>query len=340
VPDHGRGYNRYQQAVWTGAEMFLLGGAQPIAAYSKFVAAYSPSTTTWRIPAQLPEGKGLSFAAWTGSQVLVWGGTDGLGAASATGYVYDVASDSWTKMAASPLSARNDPVGVWVPATNELVVWGGDGNADGAAYNPSTDKWRTLAAATIGGRSAATAVLAGGKVVVFGGNSGGAQCADAGVYDPVADSWAAYGVQMSWQREYGQSAAASTDTAYFWGGSPPVTSARGVSWSGGNWSLFATPSSATLPDASLRLWPGVWFGAGKLWVWGGMNSPAFVEPTETASGAAFDPASSSWSAMPTAPWAIVSPISVVWTGREAIFWGERPADPSWVMGVGGLLYRP
>jgi len=71
-------------------------------------------------------------------------------------------SDTWTEIAASPLEARHDSVGVWTG--KEVLVVGGTTDvdpcspgtdceplgspsyrADGAAYDPATDTWRRIA---------------------------------------------------------------------------------------------------------------------------------------------------------------------------------------------------
>lgn len=322
-----------QQAVWTGSEMFVIGGNGAAGSNSPFVAAYNPAARSWRLPAQLPAGRTFSFAAWTGTHILVWGGRDPLGKVSAVGFKYDLAANTWTTLPAAPLSAREAPIGVWVPATGELVVWGGDGLADGAAYKLSTSTWRTIAAAPIGGRTRHSATLAGARVAVFGGECPAA-CSYAGAYDASTDSWTSFLVPGGWLRRYGVASTSSGDQAYFWGGLAPLELARGVTYDfgAGSWSLLASPTAAELPLADIRESAGLFFGNGKVWVWGGRYfTPGGGASFATRTGASLSLATNVWSAMPDAPYAI-SNFTTVWTGAEALILGEY--------GDLGLVFRP
>lgn len=81
------------------------------------------------------------------------------------------------------------------------------------------------------------------------------------------------------------------------------------------WVSITPPSETVLADAK-RSNVSAWWAAGKLYVWGGTNGAAL------ANGAAYDPTTSSWTAMPTsnAPSAR-SQATAVWTGTAAIVWG-------------------
>ncbi|GAA2655855.1 hypothetical protein Adu01nite_51220 [Paractinoplanes durhamensis] len=139
---------------------------------------------------------------WTGSELLVWGGFAGNQAHEkffADGAAYRPGTRSWRKLPAAPLGARSEAQAVWTGT--EMIVWGGSdarhsqfGVVDGAAYNPRTDKWRRIAAAPGRGRTGGQALMAGGKMVVFGGNGvlGADMSKTTLVYDPRADAWTTF----------------------------------------------------------------------------------------------------------------------------------------------------
>jgi hypothetical protein len=74
---------------------------------------------------------------------------------------------------------------------DELVVWGGEGDADavdtGAAYDPITETWRAIAPAPIPPRSDHIAVWMDGEMFVCCG--GVDPASPNAAYDPAADSW-------------------------------------------------------------------------------------------------------------------------------------------------------
>jgi len=317
VPQHGQPHNQDHSPIWTGSELYVIGGVQPVAAYSTFVAAYDPSTTTWRFPAQLPEGARPSVVAWSGAALYVWGTING------NGFVYDPGADSWTKLPTAP--ALGGPVqGTWSPATSELVMWS---SAAGAAYSPATGKWRNTATPMCDVIGAAPQVIAG-KLVAFGSSC-------VATYDPVQDTWTSAGTPtMSANRTSSAGAASSSTTAYLWGGNVVALSVRGLSFSPGDATSKLLPNDAALPTAT-RYDPGVFFGAGKLFVWGGLDSSL----NQLKDLAAYTPGGA-WSAMPDAPYSLKY-FTTTWDGQEAIFWGYSAADPTgYVASAGGLLYRP
>ena len=76
--------------------------------------------------------------------MIVWGGFIG-GGDTNTGGRYNPATNSWiaTSTTDAP-DARAGHIAVW--SENEMIVWGGSGNArtfpaSGGRYNPSSDSW-------------------------------------------------------------------------------------------------------------------------------------------------------------------------------------------------------
>jgi N-acetylneuraminic acid mutarotase len=89
-----------------------------------------------------------------------------------------------------------------VLAGDRLLIWGGTGTSGALGTGGqlifktnapvSPQSWRIIASA--GAPSARTdhaAVMAGGKMIVWGGRNGGTLLGDGASYDPVADAWTA-----------------------------------------------------------------------------------------------------------------------------------------------------
>jgi hypothetical protein len=131
------------QAVWTGRELLVWGGASPRGAVGVYAAAYDPARDRWRT---IPNGplapRSNHTMVWTGRELFVWGGV-----ASGTGdrflddgAAFDPATGAWTQLPTAPIRGRDRHVAVWTG--QELLVWGGccAGTqllADGAAFRPS-----------------------------------------------------------------------------------------------------------------------------------------------------------------------------------------------------------
>ena len=177
---------RFQHtAVWSGQEMLIWGGYTDAVslyhgAYAKAYlnngGAYNPASDSWReiSSAGAPSERYNHVALWTGNRMIIWGGNDSTQALN-DGALYDPASDSWTPMSAVGAPCpRKQPAAVWTG--KEMIVWGGDSRddrtyyQDGARYNPATDTWTPISTngAPIG-RVCANAVWTGSKMVFWGG---------------------------------------------------------------------------------------------------------------------------------------------------------------------------
>jgi N-acetylneuraminic acid mutarotase len=239
---------------------------------------------------------------------------------------------------------------VYVPATNEMIVWSGvdeDGASlsDGIAYNVGANSWRTIAASPLSARKYASAVWDGSRVIyAFGCTSAGTVCTDVGdaaAYDPVLDTWTMLPVPPAAKRTrtlaHRTIGASGAELAAFFGG----TSGGAPTHDG---LLFDTPWTTwkTLPDPLLpgaaRIEFGAWTGAsGKLFVWGGVSAKGDGTSEYFADGAVFDPIASTWTPMPSGgPSARRAPVGV-WTGCDTIVFGGASAA-GWE--ATGMLYRP
>ena len=132
--------SRGLQAVWTGSEMIVWGGAHldgepPVNVGLKTGARFNPNTDSWQ-PTSVtgaPEGRMYYGAAWTGTEMVVWSGGDQAKGNFSTGGRYNPAIDLWIATAntgAPP--GRGILTAVW---TGEGVVFFGGSTGGTAAFN-------------------------------------------------------------------------------------------------------------------------------------------------------------------------------------------------------------
>ncbi len=317
-------------AVWTGREMFVWYG-EPGAGVRQG-ALYDPAADSWRPVASenAPSPRiNEHTAVWTGSEVIVWGGDSPGYDVVGTGARYDPAANRWA--AVSTVSAPWTNLGhsaVWTGT--EMIIWRGSVFLMGfpnAAYDPSTDSWRAIPNAPLfRERQWSSAVWTGTEMLVWGGRSVIDDSEfDGARYDPATNIWA----PMSTVGVPGERA---RHTAVWTGTEMIIWGGQGVNYSYGapvlstggryrprddRWRL----TRSSMPPASrVRGHSTVWTGT-EMIVFGGINDVQISGPTAYKSGAAFDPLTSLWTALPTWPGSFVRDHSVVWTGSEFIVWG-------------------
>ena len=144
-------------------------------------------------------------------RLLVWGGQGSDPSYKSDGKAYNVDSDTWTALPSPGLSGRSYPLFAWDDARRRLYVWGGyspssseggEGGdsgsggtsypTDGAYYDAASNSWTQLPATPSGflGRRYGRAVVASGKLVIWGGGGSSPTYKDDGViYDPDTNSW-------------------------------------------------------------------------------------------------------------------------------------------------------
>jgi hypothetical protein len=128
------------QAVWTGSEMLVWGGAHldednQVNVGLKAGGRYNPATDTWRLTAVAgaPEGRLYYGGAWTGNELVIWSGGDQVKGNVSTGGGYRPETDSWfaTPSKGAP-SGRGIMTAVW---TGDGVLFYGGSTGGTAAYN-------------------------------------------------------------------------------------------------------------------------------------------------------------------------------------------------------------
>jgi N-acetylneuraminic acid mutarotase len=189
-------------AVWTGTEMIIWGGSGT-ASYSTDHGRFNLTAGTWAgVTANNgPAKRSGHVAVWNGKRMIVFGGLNstGLLGLSDSGGAYDPVSDAWTALPSTGLpEPRRFATAVWTGT--EMIVWGGLGDSVELATggrlacdaNGIPTAWTTMS--TVGAPSARfghSAVWTGTKLIIWGGQSGGANLNDGAVYDPTMNTWTA-----------------------------------------------------------------------------------------------------------------------------------------------------
>jgi N-acetylneuraminic acid mutarotase len=312
--------------VWTGTEMVIWGGGQP---YTNSGARYDPASDTWAPTSTgsgCPSPRAGHSTAWTGSEMIVWGGEYG-GAPLSDGARYAPDTDSWTPIAsgAGAPSARAHATAVWTGS--QMIVWGGDAPAalnSGGRYNPLSDSWTPTSSGTgcPAPRSGHGALWTGSEMIVWGGD-GPAALDTGGRYDPNSDAWTPTSTQSGCPTGRWGAVVVWTGTEMMvWGGADP---SAGRPRTGGRYKPLTdswTPTAVDGPSPRMNA-TAVWTGA-EMIVWGGSDPT-----TRLGDGAAYDPATDHWTALPGGP-DCPSPRefhTAVWTGTEMIVWGGTDGGP-------------
>ncbi|MDA8343161.1 MAG: hypothetical protein M0007_13200 [Actinomycetota bacterium] len=267
----------------------------------------SSSTTTTLPPASwsliaadtLGQKSPGSIAVWTGTEVLI----DHNGCCAGAGDVqldaYVPSTNTWKATASTPLSPRNDPGMVWTD--HDVIAFGGTGSADGGPpFRPLTD---------------------------------------GAAYDPATNQWHAIAAMPQ----------------------PFVATVGGAVWTGSDvlaWSFDATghetflsynptsntwkvlpssgmpaPEASTLTSGAPRGAGIVWTGS-KLLVWRS-NTNGSTAPM--ANGAAYDPSTNRWTALPAPPAPLGVGAAFAWTSKELVVWGGNSGS---TMLATGAMYDP
>ncbi|MFN7130515.1 MAG: Kelch repeat-containing protein, partial [Myxococcales bacterium] len=164
------------------------------------------------------------------------------------------------------------------------------------------------------GRMNHTAVWAGNRMVVWGGENASGVLGTGGLYDPGADSWAAMPTSGAPSARTLHVSAAVGSRVLIWGGTDGgsfFSDGRVFDVSTGTWTAVAATNAPSARAYATAVTTG-----SEILVWGGTDGAAL------GTGARYDPASNSWTAINTtgAPSARYGH-AAVWTGSRMIVWG-------------------
>ena len=185
-------------AVWTGTQMIVWGGLGG-SGYLGTGGRFTPGSQSWAATSTsgAPSSRSGHVAVWTGSKMIVWGGRNLSGLLN-DGGVYDPAANTWTALPTlNAPEARMSAAAVWTGTS--LYVWGGQGESGELATGselafsggvPTT--WTALPTANApAARTGHTAVWAGDRMVIWGGQSSSVPLADGAAYCPGCGGWTA-----------------------------------------------------------------------------------------------------------------------------------------------------
>jgi len=257
-------------AVWTGTEMVIWGGSGT-ASYSTDHARYNLAAGTWAAVTanNAPAKRSGHVAVWTGRRMVVFGGLNstGLLGLSDSGGIYDPVADAWTALPSAGLpEPRRFATAVWTGT--EMIVWGGLGDSVELATggrlacdaNGIPTAWTAMS--TVGAPSARTghsAVWTGSKLIIWGGQSGGANLNDGAIYDPAANTWTALpatGAPSS--RSYHVAVWSGSEMLIFSGEDASGTLPTGAAYDPlrNRWRTLDTSTGALSRSRSTGIWSG------------------------------------------------------------------------------------
>lgn len=196
------------------------------------------------------------------------------------------------------------------------------------------------------GRRDHSAVLANGKLIIFGGTgAGGSSLASGGMYDTATDSWLGLSMEGQAPESRASHAALWTGTKMLvWGGNKvtidssnkpilqPLATGASFDPATSRWSAVSSTNAPPLLESFSWVWAG-----SKFIVWGGLN---------TASGTAlpttpfvYDPIRDTWTlGSNTGAPAGRLQAAAVWTGSKMFVWGGKDIKGN-LLDDGGL-YDP
>ncbi len=263
--------------------------------------------------------------------MIVWGGAS-RGRLFADGAAYNPATDGWRTLATAPLEGRTAQTSVWTGA--EVIVWGGCCDrrggefGDGAAYEPGRDRWRSLPRAPIAPRTSHTAVWTGEEMVVWGGHVFEREFGDGAAYDPERNRWRIL-PEVSVEPRYSHSAVWASTGMIVWGGATtePAILSDGATFSN-DWTRLERAHSGR--SSHTAAWSG-----DEMIVWGGCCDES---GGELPGGAAYDPKTRRWRALPESSLGARQAHVSVWLGDRMVIWGgQRGLDQRF---EDGAFYDP
>jgi len=235
----------------------------------------------------------------------------------------------WARLPRAPIAPRSEYAAVWTGT--KMIVWGGySGNTthgDGAAYDPATRTWTKLAAGPLAGQDLPVTVWTGKDMLIFGGSGPSGASSAGAAYDPATNTWrklapipASLGGNLTGSGSY---AVWTGKVMVAWGFFGHGSGAHGGSLAAATYDPAANSwTTGTVAPAEAPLFGDAFWTGKQMIVWG--YSP--VSPGHLQ-GLAYDPATKTWSALPTSPLGLAARDSMlaVWTGRYLVVGGGDSA---------------
>lgn len=173
--------------VAQGGKLYIFGGYETVSSTAvTTVTSFDPSTNTYAALAPLPAAtRGACGGVLASGKILVVGGYN-VGEVDLA-QIYDPATNSWSTAASVPSGWECAAV---VGADGRVHLLGGESaSTTHRSYDEANNQWLTHAALPVGRTTHGAGVAPDGRIVVFGGGSGGGVTTD--IYNPTLDTWAA-----------------------------------------------------------------------------------------------------------------------------------------------------
>jgi N-acetylneuraminic acid mutarotase len=250
-----------------------------------------------------------------------------------------LAPEGWQRLPEAPIGLGI--YGVWTGHEYIAGTLGCCDDLDGTAvvaYSPTANRWRRLSPFPLPARANEIAVWTGHEMIVTGGSqsdaahpgrSGAAPVTTGAALDPATDRWRRIAPMPA-----------------------TMDAPQGAVWTGREVVVFDTTRTFRYDPATDRWRTGapppfarnnatvVWSGSEML-VWSGNRAPTGSDPSTfadvRADGAAYNPTTDKWRAIPTAPVPARNLSEAVWTGHAMLAWGG--SGPNGLVGR-GAAYNP
>jgi hypothetical protein len=328
--------------VWTGREVLASWSACCENMDGRVIHAYDPATRTWRSLPKFPLGsRHASAFVWTGQELLQVGGSRDRSDPEAkmfddlvpvrNGMALDPDTGRWRAIADAP---RDMPFIEWTVWTGSEAIF-----ADSTSllrYKPSSDRWTVGKPVPGEHRGSPAVVWTGDEVVVWGGgitrsdpdepeSQRGLSVRDGYAYNPATNRWRT--VPAAPIGASGSIGVWTGEQVLVWGGTSTrnqgaehYAQTQGASWDPrtGDWTLIPAAPTKNIPWYDLT---GAWTGRELVVVTG--------NGTQAGQGAAFDPATWTWRAVPL-PWDVrACALISVWTDRSLVVLPGSFCDSGW-----------
>ncbi|MBM4360295.1 MAG: hypothetical protein FJ096_19490 [Deltaproteobacteria bacterium] len=132
-----------------------------------------------------PSKRADHTCAFDGLRTIVFGGYDGSSYLN-TGAAWDQ-TGGWSMILGAPPDPRADHTATWIDPKKVMVVFGGRNPQpldSGSLYDSASNSWSAPLPTVLSARYSHTAVAAGDKLMVWGGNGFSGKLADGGIYKP------------------------------------------------------------------------------------------------------------------------------------------------------------
>jgi hypothetical protein len=243
--------------------------------------------------------------------------------------------EGWSEMPPPP-EVRSEAATAWTGS--QLLVWGGyeyvgsneDPDAGGFAFDAATRRWESLPPSPLEGRSGAASAWTGRELLIWGGWDGGFRdppyFGDGAAFDPVDGTW----------RSLAPAPIEARTAFSVWTGKELIvwgSTERAVRRRDGAAYNPSNNTWRTIADGPIDITDGsaVWTGD-EMIVFGAALDGNNHADTPTAIGAAYDPASDTWRALPPSD---LSPQAMTgaWLNGELIAWDYEHASSAYDPGT-------